>query len=355
MKRALFAAFVILLLAVPAMFVSGTAQVRHREDTVSAPVISHRIRDRMEQRRLERVPQLGTATRLPGGGPGYESVLIKGQVRTFMRYTPNKVLISSKKAPVIFALHGARGTASQFQSYIGLNAIADREGFIVVYPQGLDKVWNDGRPPDVRGARVETMGEDVEFLNSLADALVAQGAADPARMYISGVSNGGFMALRLACESSSRFAAVGAVIASVPHEAKLSCKPGRAVPVVMINGTEDQLIRYDGGVGRAGIKGNLPVPDAARLFADLDGCSAVTDIAADKLVASDPTSVTLRVWTGCKDGSGVALYSVKGGGHHAPATDPVPGAFLLGYLLGPRSRQIDSAETLWGFFKQYGR
>ena len=355
MNRLMLAAFVIFLLSVPAIFVSGIAEVRRREDTVPAPIIAHRIRDRMEQRRLERVPQLGTATRLPGGGAGYESVLIHGQVRTFMRYTPNKVLVAGKKAPVVFALHGARGTADRLQPYLGLNAVADRDGFIVVYPQGLDKTWNDGRPPELRGGRADTEADDVAFLNSLADALVAQGAADPARMFISGVSNGGFMALKMACEASSRFAAVGAVIASVPVDAKGTCKPGRAVPVVMINGTDDPVIRYDGGAGRAGVKGNLAVPDAARLFAELDGCGAVTDVPADKRDPSDATSVSQRVWTGCKDGSSVALYTVNGGGHQPPAMGAVSGGPVLGFVLGTRSHQIDTAETMWSFFKGYGQ
>ena len=331
------------------------ADVRHREDGVPGPLIAQKIRDRMEQSRLDRVPRIGSAAQLPGGGPGYESILIGASLRTFMRYTPNSVLVSGKRAAVVFALHGAKGRAGKLQPYLGLNAVADKEGFIVVYPQGIDDVWNDGRENDDRGAKVLSAADDVKFLDLLADSLVASGVADPSRLYLAGVSNGGFMTMRMACAKSAKFAAFATVVASFPQAGRTDCKPGRPVALLMINGTEDALVRYDGGESRIGVKGNLPVPDAARFFADLDGCTSVTDFAIDKRDASDPTSVSQRLWTGCKDAASVALYTVTGGGHQAPATGKVSGGIILEWALGTRSRQLDTAETLWGFFKRYGR
>lgn len=354
MKRYGWAALVLALLALPAMLVSGVAEVRHREDGVPGPLIAHKIRDRMELKRLERVPQIGSAARLPGGGPGFESIQINTGLRTFTRYTPNSVLVSGKRAPVVFALHGAKGRADKLQPYLGLNGVADKEGFIVVYPQGVDDVWNDGRENENRGAQVQSATDDVQFLNILADSLVASGAANPGRLYLAGLSNGGFMALRMACNKGSRFAAFATVIASLPQAATADCAPGRPVALLMINGTEDDIVRYDGSEGRFGVKGNLAVPEAAGFFANLNGCSASTEAAIDKRDPADPTSVSQRLWTGCNDGGTVALYTVTGGGHQAPATGTVAGGIVLEWALGTRSHQVDTAETLWGFFKKYG-
>lgn len=355
MKRLLLVLALLALFAVPALLVAVMADVRQRDDGITGPVIARHIRQRMELKRMERAPRLGSATRMPGGGPGYESIEVKGQARTFVRYTPDSVLLAQKRVPVVFALHGAKGTAARLAPYLGLNAVADREHFVVVYPQGIDSVWNDGRPLEDRGSKIATSQNDVLFLNLLADAMVADGVADPERIYLAGVSNGGFMALTMACQSEGRFAAFGAIVASLPTAAKVSCGPKRPVPVMMINGTEDALIRYDGSEGQLGIKGNLPVPEAAKVFAAIDGCNVAEDTVLEAVDTSDATRVLRRDWRGCREGSGVTLYTVDGGGHQAPATGAVSGGILLEWVLGARSHQIDTAETLWGFFKRYHR
>jgi polyhydroxybutyrate depolymerase len=325
------------------------------QDRVRGDAIRDRIRDRIEARRMDRAPQIGTAARAPGGGPGYESLMLKGVVRTFMRFTPNAVLMGGKRSPVVFALHGGKGTAAQLQSYLGLNAVAEKEGFLVVYPQGIENVWNDGRKSSITGDKYIQNVDDVGFLNALADALVAQGVADPKRMYIAGLSNGGFMTLNLACEGNTRFAAFGAVIASMPAAAQATCKPDRPTPVVMINGTDDALIRMDGAPGRLGIAGNLPPPAAAEVFAGLAGCKTAIETALPPRDPNDKTSIQQRVWNGCGAGSGVEFFTVKGGGHQSPTTHKASGGVFLDMFLGPRSTNLDTAETIWGFFKRFER
>jgi polyhydroxybutyrate depolymerase len=325
------------------------------EERVSGDAIRDRIRQRMEQRRTDRVPPLGTATKAPTGGPGYESVLIAGQVRTFMRYTPNAVLVAGKKVPVVFALHGGKSRADQLQGYLGMNVVADREGFVVVYPQGDKGRWNDGRTVAVNGgAEVSTL-DDLGFLNGLADALVAQGIADPERLYIMGLSNGGFMSLALACSKESRFAAYGAVISSIPLAAKDGCKPSLPLRAVMINGSDDKLIRYDGAAGRFGLKGNLAPPEAAAHLAALAGCAGPADTALPDRDPKDGTTVSKRAWASCPGQSRVEFYTVKGGGHQSPSTGKTTGGVAMDALLGTRSHDIDTAETVWDFFKRSSR
>jgi polyhydroxybutyrate depolymerase len=324
------------------------------QDRVPGGAIRDRIRDRMELRRGDQVAPLGSASKVPGGGPGYESILIKGQVRTFMRYTPNSVLVAAKRAPVVFALHGAKGTAAKLQGYLGLNQVADREGFIVVYPQGDNNRWNDGREASAKANNETSTADDAGFLNALADSLVAQGVADRDRLYLMGLSNGGFMTLTLACSQESRFAAYGAVIASMSDGIKNTCKPSRAAPVVMINGTDDQLIRFDGGAGKFGIAGNAPPSDVAKHFGTLAGCTGSADTALPDIDSNDGTTVTKTTWTGCKS-AGVEFYTVKGGGHQAPVTGKTAGSVVLDMFLGTRSHDIDAAEAVWSFMRRFQR
>jgi len=355
MKRMFASVGFLVLIMVTVVLATVTADVRHREDGVPGYVISQRIRARMELRRQERAPRLTSATRLPGAGPGYESISINGQMRTFVRYTPDSVLLARKRAPVVFLLHGAGGVAAHLAPYVGLNAVADREHFIVVYPQGIEKVWNDGRDPGDKASHKRGSEDDAAFLNLLADGLVADGVADPERIYLAGISNGGFMALNLACNPDSRFAAIASVIASLPEKAKPACTPRRAVPVLMINGTADPLVHYDGSASNTGIKGNLPVPATAQFFAELNQCGTATELSIDPRDTSDETRVSQRVWHGCRDGSGVALYTISGGGHQAPSTAKVTGGIVIDWAMGIRSRQIDTAETVWDFFKAHKR
>jgi polyhydroxybutyrate depolymerase len=324
------------------------------QDRVPGDVIRDRIRDRIESRRLDRVPRLGTAAKAESGGPGHESIIIKGQVRTFLRFTPNSVLVKAKRASVVFALHGGKGTASQLQSYLGLNAVAEKEGFIVVYPQGEGKRWNDGRTVEANGGADVSSADDIGFLNTLADALVAQGVADPKRIYIMGLSNGGFMTLALACAPSSRFAAFGAVIASIPAAKKAECKPGAPLNVVMINGTEDKLIRYDGAPGMFGLKGNLPPAEAAGHLAGLSGCKEPVETELPDRDPADATRVVKRAWAACNETAKVEFLTVRGGGHQPPVIGGSSNV-LVDAFLGTRSHDIDTAETVWDFFKRSQR
>ena len=222
-------------------------------------------------------------------------------------------------------------------------------------PQGENNRWNDGRNAAVKGGNDTSNADDVGFLNSLADSLVAQGAADPARLYIVGLSNGGFMSLTLACDDESRFAGYGGVIASMSQPVKANCAPKRPVPVVMINGSDDQLVRFDGGNGKFGITGNAPPGDVAKHFAALGGCTGATDAALPDVDPKDATTVTKTTWAGCKAGSGVEFYTVLGGGHQAPAMGTTAGSVVLDMFLGTRSHDIDTAETVWGFLKRFSR
>jgi polyhydroxybutyrate depolymerase len=319
------------------------------QDRVSGDQIRDRIRDRIEQRRLDRAPKIQSALKTPGGGPGYESLLLKGVVRTFVRYTPNTVLLSGKRAPVVFALHGGKGSADKLQGYLGLNAVADKEGFIVVYPQGINAGWNDGRDSTITGDKYSTNVDDYGFLEGLADALVVQGVADGRRLYLIGLDDGGALALRLACDGSGRFAAYGSVGASVGLPIKETCKASRAVPLVMIHGTDDKVLPLSGTGERA-----APL-DVAQVFVKKAVCGEPVETKVPQKDPADTTSVERRTWATCKSGVGVEFYTVKGGGHQAPTTNKTSASVQAEPFVGARSRDFDTGEAMWGFFKRFAR
>ena len=345
----LLAAFIGLVL------ITAAGLAVNAQNRLSGDSIRDRIRDRMEQRRLERVPQLGGAATLPGVKPGYESLVIRGQPRTFKRYTPNRVLVSGKRAPLVVALHGDQQTADDAAQTLGLNELADREGFIVVYPQAVRSRWNDGSTALIDEANAAGMidfPDDLAFLNGLADALVAQGVADSSRLYLMGVSTGGMMTLAVACSDAPRYAAFVPVSASLSTAALTACKPTQPTPVLMINGTEDTLVRFDGQPG-ALLKADSVAPlQVAERFAAKAACASSTVSEIAPAQPDDKTSVAVRLWTQCKPGVSVAFYTITGGGHPSPAKSAVASSDPS---FGVRSHAIDTAEVAWTFFKTLTR
>lgn len=273
---------------------------------------------------------------------------VNGETRRYLVMTPDGV---SSPAPVVIALHGAAQTPESFRAYFGLDAAASANGFVAVYPEGEGRVWNDGRPAAMRLKLVLRPGDDVAFLVALVHRLIADGIADPARIYLTGISNGGFMVQRMACEFPDLFAAYSAIMATAPANYREECHPARAVPILFIHGTADSVIAYDGFWTPVG--STLSAPDSARLYAGLDGCPSPTRRELPDLDPSDGTTAVLRRWEGCRDGTAVELITVERGGHQSPArVDTRPD--LATPFLGLRSRDIDAGEEVWRFMSAFG-
>ncbi|MFG1401690.1 CE1 family esterase [Xanthobacter sediminis] len=253
-------------------------------------------------------------------------------------------------APVVIALHGAGQTPESFRAYFGLDAAAAANNFVAVYPEGEGRVWNDSRPAAMRLKALLRPGDDVAFLVALVGKLVAEGVADPARIYLTGISNGGFMVERMACEAAELFAAYSVIMATTPVNSQEECHPARPVPIMFIHGTADTVITYSGFWTPMGA--TFSAPDSAALFARLNGCGGVEKRALPDLDPADGTSVTERTWQGCRDGATVTLLSVEGGGHQSPArveTQPD----LATPFLGLRNRDIDAGEEVWRFMSAF--
>ena len=173
----------------------------------------------------------------PAPTPGDHTLTIdtpEGQRQVLLHAPPG----ANKPRPLVIALHGAGETGSDFANDTGFSRLADREGFLVAYPSagGPNSFWNlTGQAP---GA------SDVEALERSLDQLEAAGCVDPARVFVTGVSNGGGMTARLACDLSERLAGVASVAGG--YRSLPACKPERPLPVLEIHGTADQVVPYGG-------------------------------------------------------------------------------------------------------------
>jgi len=274
-------------------------------------------------------------------------IIIGGEQRSYRLYIPPD--LRTKPVAVVIALHGAVQSAAEFERDLGLNRIARREKFVVAYPEGVNRVWDDARPPMMRLGYVVPPGDDVPFIAAVVRRLVNEGIADPSRVYLAGLSMGGFMAARLACERAELFAAVAMMAATVPEQYRKTCNPRRPLPAMLIHGTFDPIIPYFGmPMGGAGI---LSATDTAQLFANLAGCMAYADSARPALDRSG--NVEIRRWSICRNNASVMLYKIPGGGHLPPSAEAGRGDTFVSMFLLERSHAIDAAEEIWSFVSQF--
>ncbi len=278
-------------------------------------------------------------------------ITVDGVIRDYRLFRPPGTF--GKALPTVFMLHGATGTAVQIEEYVGLTAVAAREGFAIVYPQGVGRGWNDARAGKSRLAPNASSADDVKFLNSLTDELIAKGLADPKRIYIAGLSNGGFMAMRIACEAPERFAAFAPIMASAPLSAATACRPKRPTPVLLINGTNDGLVKFS--AKDAAGQGNFGAVELAAFWGQRNGCKGFADEAQPDLDPKDNSTVSARRYSGCPATGGVELFTVTGGGHQPPSRSEVRDYPMLSRMLGVRNHDIDTAETVWAFFKRHSQ
>ncbi|MGJ5020640.1 alpha/beta hydrolase family esterase [Bradyrhizobium oligotrophicum] len=237
--------------------------------------------------------------------------------------------------PTVIVLHGALGSGAGTARTTGFAEAAAAHGFAAVFPDGINRQWNDGRDGRSGGH------DDIGFIRALVRQLVADGTADSRRIYLAGISNGGMMSFTLACKAPELFAGIGTVIANMPEGIE-PCA-ARPLPVVMINGTADPMVPYRGGeVGLRGGRGRVWSADrTAEFFARRDGCGARQAVALPHRDLASDTSVTQLSWRDCQVIGGVSLYRVEGGGHALPGRRP-----LAPRLLGPSNFDIDAAEVI---------
>ena len=174
-----------------------------------------------------------------------DTIDINGVTRTFIVQPP-----ATKPAPLVIVLHGKTQRGADMVMRTAWPLIAKRDGFAVVYPDGLNNAWADSRPEERRALRGPPEGTgDVAFITGLIEKLVANGVADARRVYVTGISNGAAMTMTLVCARADLFAAAASVIMNLTDESAGACHPSRPTPMLIMNGTVDPLVPYEGGRG----------------------------------------------------------------------------------------------------------
>lgn len=262
----------------------------------------------------------------------------------------------SVAAPLVFIIHGGGGDhESSVKLTLGQwDQLADEFGFIVCYPNGIDKQWNDGR--EVKGSEPHTDDiDDVGFFRHMIEEIEAEYNIDSKRIFATGISNGGFMSNRLACDLSDRIAAIAPVVGGIAKDIIPDCNPANPVAVLIINGTEDELVPYDGEfvetkfIFRRKRGEKLTVDSTANFWVGRMNCASSPATKSWDDDPDDGTSVELKTWTGCDANSEVQLYKVIGGGHTWPQGWP----YLGEGLIGKTSQEFNANFVIWEFFKSH--
>lgn len=290
-----------------------------------------------------------------GAQPGEDRLLTGtlhygGFDRQYLLYVPRTIADRSGPRPLVLVLHGGGGTARGMVrlTYGRFNELADEHGFYVVYPQGVGKSWNDGRPDPISRAHAEHI-DDVAFIEALIGELRSEYPIDARRVFATGISNGGLMSFRLGCSIPGTIRAIAPVTASIPSAIADQCKHGSGVGLALFNGTTDPLVPYAGGQIR--VFGNdrgevLSTEETISIWIARNGCGAeaARTLLPDR--ADDGTRVEAFAYRSCSSGTPVVLYRIEGGGH----TWPGGRQYLGRRLVGRTSRDINASDEIWKFF-----
>lgn len=275
------------------------------------------------------------------------SITIDGLERTYLLHLPEKST-SVNNLPLLFVFHGGGGTGKQIMKETGFNKISDKEKFIVVYPNGENKGWNDGRDEP----KEKTKYDDVNFISRLIDTICRQYNIDTNRIFSTGISNGGFFSFYLAYKMSNKFLAVAPVTANIPKNLKDKYSLENPVSLLLINGTEDPLVKYEGGkIGFRFGKSrgtSISTDETISIFKKLIKCSDKPKIEEipDK-IEDDECYATKYTYTGGINNTDVVLIKIINGGH----TWPGGSQYLPKKLIGNTCKDFKAAEVIWDFFK----
>lgn len=292
----------------------------------------------------------GSALTPASGASIARTIASGGRQRTFVLHVPPSLRTDVPSA-LVFVLHGGGGTGTGIERITGFSAVADRARFLAVYPDAVDRNWNDGRgAPQIRSQHDAI--DDVGFISALITQLSQEYRIDPRRVFASGISNGGFMSQLLAARLSDRLAAIAAVSAGMGPAVAASLRPARPVSVLVINGTADPLVPFGGGPV-AGSRGEtISTGGIIRKWVEANRCSV--DPVVVQFPDADPTDgtrVKKTAYAACAEGSVVVLYTIEGGGH----TWPGGRQYLPRAVVGRVSRDIDANGVIWAFFAAHPR
>lgn len=278
----------------------------------------------------------------------------RGTPRSYLTYVPASY-DADQPTPLVIALHGRPGNGGGYAFITDFNAVAEEEGFIVVYPDGMSREWNYiGDLWNIPGYSLAER-DDISFLVTLIDDLSIDLNIDRSRVYLNGFSNGGFMTQRMACEVPdvfAAFAAIGSLFQPEFHDN--GCDESLPTPILLMHGTDDISIPWSGLTmvnGSQVIQTSLSAQETAAYWVVHNNCDTtafeVTELPEGG--ESPGTSVIRYDFYECPDGAPVAFWVIVGGGHNLPG---VPGV-ISEEIAGNVNMDIHAARVMWAFFEQF--
>jgi len=286
-------------------------------------------------------PSASQSGKLPTG-ESTRKLTHDGLERSYILYVPTSINWK-QPIPLVFVFHGGTGNAESAVRMSGFNKVADQNGFLVAYPNGTGRLsdnklltWNGG---NCCGYAQQKNVDDVGFIRAIVEDVKSLANIDPKRIYASGMSNGGILSQRLACEAVDVFAAIAPVSGTLNFS---PCSPSQPISVIEFHGTSDQNIPYDGGFGPKSLVNVdfASVKDSVGFWTSFNKCSPQpqADTAGD---------IKHEAWIGCMASTSVELYTINGGGHAWPG-----GAAGRAEADQP-TQSISASQLIWKFFSAH--
>ena len=281
------------------------------------------------------------------------TIMVGTLKRTYYLHVPLN-LPQNKALPLVILFHGGGGTPAQIDHETKFSETATQAGFLVACPEGLYKSWNDGR--GVEAVAAQRYGiDDLSFVEALIEDVARNYKLDPKKVFTTGISNGAIFSQYLAATLSSRIAAIAPVAGGMSEQVSATFHPTKPVSILILQGTHDELVPYNGGYITAFGKKRgriISTEEMVQKWVERDGCNpkAITD----DLPNTDPLDgclVRKFTYSKGKDGTEVVLYRIEGGGHTWPGVTPT----LPKFIVGPVCRDINATAIILDFFKTHPR
>jgi len=284
-----------------------------------------------------------------GAGSYNRAVTVDGVESNYRLYVPAGVEPGDEEAlPLVISLHGGGSDPVEHDLFTGFRRLADDETFVLVTPAGFATTWNAG---SCCGPAETQQVDHVAVIGGLLDDVEQLVALDTTRVYVTGHSNGGMMAYRLACELSDRIAAIAPNAATMmdrdldadPVETVYSCQPTRPVPVFHVHGLADTCVPFEGGESTGPEGGTRPpVSDSIDFWVSNNRC-----LIPPLLSSYNNGDARCETYTGCQDTATVTLCTIENGGHTWPGSGINPSADTCG---GDAADDLEATQQIWDFF-----
>lgn len=256
-----------------------------------------------------------------------DSIFHNNAWRTFILHLPQNYS-PQEEYPLVLNFHGLGSNALEQQLYSEFDAVADANGFIVAYPDGINNQWS------------LLNEDDILFVANLVDSLRASYSINDC-LFSMGMSMGGFLSYLLACESVHPITAIACVTGNMIEFYQAGCSSDPGLPVLHFHGTNDDVVSYEGDFGMT------PVEETVLWWAQRNQCSIPAEITAlEDFDSNDESSVEEFYYGDGISGSEVILYKVINGGHSWPGALPIPG-------LGVTNQDIDASTIIGEFFTRH--